>query len=647
MRDQNTEQLTHSILNAISAHVCIINAQGMVLSANASLRNVAPQNVLLSSVWNPGDDYLKVCEQIKGDYADEAMRIAKAIRSVIGGKHHHTSFVYSCQSPPQKTWFRVKIIPVEGEGLAHIVVIHENITELQFAQDALRMSKEQYRTLVEHSPYCIYQLNRKGQVISMNHAGIQMIRCKKKEEIIGKPYLDFVANKDRPRIAELFELALKKVESEYEFEGPDKRFFHASFLPIEHDHGKVHTILGLTQEVREHKPTETMLHRFAQGTASSTGQAFFDEFIKHLALATGVRFALITEVMDEQGSCLRPLACWHQELNHMLFDYDVAGTPWESPLLNSPVYYPNRVQEFFPHDKGLAEIQADSYLGLALVGKSGDYIGHICVAHDGPLENFNYVKMVLSIFADRAAVELERMRAEQNAYQALEQAQQLARQLVSAQEEERKRIARELHDEFGQILTGLKFSISHLATQFDQLNQDPSNNPYYAQLHSITKAVDTAIYTMRRIATDLRPSMLDDLGLLAALEWQIQEFQTRTSLPCRLIISKEINTIDFAPHCSLTLFRITQELLTNVLKHADATKVTVSLSHRDEYLILEMKDDGRGITRQEIEQTTSLGLNGIRERLSEINGTMIIQGEEGKGTRVAIQVPTPLISAKD
>lgn len=640
------EQLIHSTLNALSAHVCVIDAKGLVLSVNASWENVAPSHALLSKNWRPGDNFLEICEQTRDECADESLKVANDIRSVIAGKQHTVSFIYSCHSPSSLQGFLVKVIPIEGQGPARVVVTHERMTEMNAAQEAYRVSEEKYRTLIEHSPYCIHQLNPEGQIISMNRAGLRMFHLQEEMDIIGTSYLDLIANKDRSRIMELFDLALKKISSEYEFEGPDNRFFHSSFVPIEDTYGQVHAILGLTQEVTEHKQAEVMFHSLAQGTASSTGKAFFDEFIKHLALAAGVRFALVTELADEQGSRLKPLACWNQELNHQIHEYDVKGTPCEGARANSPVYYPSRVQELFPNDKELVEIGAESYLGLALSGKSGDYIGHICVAHDGPLENYKYVKTVLSIFADRAAVELERMKAENDAQKALEQAQQLARQLVSAQEEERKRIARELHDEFGAILTGLKFTISQLATQLARNNPSQSNVTYHSQLHSMSKSVDAAIDTMRRIATDLRPSLLDDLGLLAALEWQVQNFQKRTSIPCTLRVSKEVNTINFAPHYALALFRITQELLTNVLKHAQASKITITLTHDVEHLTLEVNDNGRGITKHEMGQTTSLGLNGIRERVSEINGTMIMQGEEGKGTRVTIQVPTLLISAE-
>jgi len=639
-----TQQLLQSTSNALSAHVCTIDAKGMILSVDARLENVAPNNPLVSKNWNSGDNYLEICEQTRGVCEEEALRIAKGIHAVIEGKQHTVSFAYSCQTAPQQQWLLVKITPIEGQGPARVAITHEWMTEIQVAQEALWASEEKYRTLIEHSPYCIHQLNTDGEIISMNHAGLRMIHLQEEQEIIGKPYLDLIANKDRPRIVELFDMAIKRVASEFEFEGPDKRVFHASFVPIEQIHGQVHAILGLTQEVTERKQTETMFHNLAQGTAASTGKAFFDEFIKNLALATGVRFALVTELAEEHGSRVKPLACWHQELNPLLFEYDVTGTPCEGALMDSPVYYPNRVQELFPNDKALADIGAESYLGLALTGKSGNYIGHICVAHDGPLENFNHIKTVLTIFADRAAVELERMKAENHANQALEQTQQLARQLVATQEEERKCIARELHDEFGQILTGLKFSISQLATQLAQNNPSQSNATYHMQLHSMGQSVDTAIYIMRRIATDLRPSMLDDLGLLAALEWQAQDFQTRTSLSCQLMVSEEINTIDFPPHWALALFRITQELLTNVLKHAQASEVTITFTHEAEGLTLEVTDNGRGITQQEMVQTTSLGLNGIRERLSGIDGRITIQGEKGTGTRVAVQVPIPPIA---
>jgi PAS domain S-box-containing protein len=233
----------------------------------------------------------------------------------------------------------------------------------------------------------------------------------------------------------------------------------------------------------------------------------------------------------------------------------------------------------------------------------------------------------------------ERKKAEEEIAAAYAQLRQLTRQLGMAEEKERKRIARELHDEFGQTLAGLKFDLSKLSKQLIQELPAQSIVGYHSQFKSMTNTVDTAIHSMRRIATDLRPSLLDDLGLVAALEWLLQSFQARTSIVCTLTVSPDVSTLVIDPERSSALFRIIQELLTNVLKHAGASKVTITITLEDGTLALAFTDDGRGVTKEELAHTTSLGLVGIKERLAVFDGQLTIQGDPDKGTCVGIQIP--------
>ena len=233
----------------------------------------------------------------------------------------------------------------------------------------------------------------------------------------------------------------------------------------------------------------------------------------------------------------------------------------------------------------------------------------------------------------------ERKKGEEEIAAAYAQLRQLTRQLGMAEEKERKRIARELHDEFGQTLAGLKFDLTKLSKQLIQELPAQSIVGYHSQFKSMTNTVDTAIHSMRRIATDLRPSLLDDLGLVAALEWLLQSFQARTSIDCTLTVSPDVSTLGIDLERSLALFRIIQELLTNVLKHAGASKVTITITLEDGTLALAFTDDGRGVTKEELAHTTSLGLVGIKERLAVFDGQLTIQGDPDKGTCVGIQIP--------
>jgi signal transduction histidine kinase len=149
--------------------------------------------------------------------------------------------------------------------------------------------------------------------------------------------------------------------------------------------------------------------------------------------------------------------------------------------------------------------------------------------------------------------------------------------------------------------------------------------------------VDTTIQGVRRIATELRPGMLDDLGLVPAMEWQLQEFQKRSGIRCRFTSSLEEVALDAEE--TTVLFRILQEALTNVARHASATQVEVSLDEEQGYVRLRVQDNGRGITESEVSGSKSFGLLGMRERALLRSGDFHIQGTPGQGTTVVIKLP--------
>jgi two-component system sensor kinase len=223
----------------------------------------------------------------------------------------------------------------------------------------------------------------------------------------------------------------------------------------------------------------------------------------------------------------------------------------------------------------------------------------------------------------RALKELERSR---------EMLRDLAAHLQSIREEERSTIAREVHDELGQALTGLKIDLSWLT------NHLPDGFPdLRSRAKGMLSLLDTTIQTVRRIATELRPGVLDDLGLVAAIEWQAHEFQARTGIRCQF--TPTADQIDLNRGLSTAVFRTCQEALTNVARHALATTVKIGLQEKAGHLILTVEDNGQGITDREITDRRSLGLLGMRERASIIGGTVTILGRPGQGTAVRLEVP--------
>lgn len=234
----------------------------------------------------------------------------------------------------------------------------------------------------------------------------------------------------------------------------------------------------------------------------------------------------------------------------------------------------------------------------------------------------------LEELVNERTAELERSR---------QQLRDLAAHMRDAREEERAWVAREIHDELGQMLTGLELDLSWLNTKLPEVASGESRQLLLNKISSMSSLVDSTIECVQRIATELRPGVLDDFGLLAAIESQARQFQERTGIKCRLVMA--VGDANLEPATSTALFRIIQEALTNVARHAEATKVAVSLKCRDDKVTLLIKDNGKGIAGGEVLSSTSLGFLGMRERAVALGGEFDVAGAPLKGTTIKVSVP--------
>lgn len=229
-----------------------------------------------------------------------------------------------------------------------------------------------------------------------------------------------------------------------------------------------------------------------------------------------------------------------------------------------------------------------------------------------------------------------RTKAAEEINKSREQLQALSLRQQTLIENERKRIALEIHDELGQFLTGLKMEI-HLLSRKIVENAVPSQNTdeISEDIKEILQLIDTTIASVRRISTNLRPPILDDLGLVAAIEWQAREFQRQTGITCALTTNVE-NTV-LSSDFSTAFFRIFQETLTNIARHAEAKNVFVKLERQNRKLILRVEDNGKGIQIKDNKENSSLGILGMRERARLIGGELnVFRGTEG-GTVVELE----------
>jgi PAS domain S-box-containing protein len=419
---------------------------------------------------------------------------------------------------------------------------------------------------------------------------------------------------------------------------------HVDTRTVFDDRGEFIGYWGNVQDITERKRTEDALHRRASQLA--------------LLNDVGARIAGVLDLEEVLDSAVRLI---HESFNYHHVALFIQDTQGEELVMRASA---GDFAHLFPSDHRLA-------LDEGLVGHAG-YSGETQLANDvevDPRYINRYpeeiptcselavpVKMggktigildvqspepdafptddvtVMETLADQVAVAMENARLYEAERDTRRRLRDLAGYLQDAREQERKRIAREVHDELGQTLTALKFDLSQLAKQLPQ-----EILALHQRVDEMAGLIDHAIHTVRRVSTELRPGLLDDLGLAAAIEWQAEEFTERTGVRTDLHLSEEAVTL--GSDVVTALFRIFQETLTNVARHAQASQVRVELITDPDQVMLQVRDDGRGIAEHEIRDSQALGLLGMRERARALGGEVTIKGVPGQGTTVTVRIP--------
>lgn len=260
----------------------------------------------------------------------------------------------------------------------------------------------------------------------------------------------------------------------------------------------------------------------------------------------------------------------------------------------------------------------------------------VYVRKDGSLLPVSYVATRVAVHGQVLYVEAfqdrsERKRAEEALESSRRQLQELSAFLQQVREEERAHIARELHDELGQLLSGV-----HMGLEWLQRHLPRDNGPQDAKVDAMLEHTRSALATVRRISSHLRPAVLDDLGLEAAVEWLVDGFRVCSGLKVELELS--LGQVPLSDSVATALFRIVQESLTNIGRHAEARSVAIRLVADDRSVRLRVRDDGKGFDATAPRQRT-FGLLGMRERTLALGGRFDVRSESGAGTCVSITIP--------
>jgi PAS domain S-box-containing protein len=287
-----------------------------------------------------------------------------------------------------------------------------------------------------------------------------------------------------------------------------------------------------------------------------------------------------------------------------------------------------RPEEEIEKFKNLSRIHSDSNFNAGIwthLKKNGEKIKVEILAYSMKYDN-KECRLILSNDIT------EKLRSKEELEASRDQLRNLSSYLEKIREDERTNIAREIHDELGQQLTGLKMDVSWISKKIK--SDDAAINE---KIHGMTKLIDDTVKTVRKIASELRPGILDDLGLVAALDWQSKEFEKRTGIKC--YFTSDNIEYNFNKTISTGIFRIYQEALTNVARHSKASKVESSIViNNDEMIDINIKDNGIGMSNENSGRST-LGLVGMKERAFMMDGQLIIDSQEGKGTRINLKIP--------
>lgn len=460
--------------------------------------------------------------------------------------------------------------------------LFENFADRERAEQKLRHSEERYRDLYERTPVMMHSIDNEGRLVSVNEYWLEMLGYER-SEVIGRRSTEFLTEASRRYALEvaLPEFLKTGVASDVEYQMVKKNGdvidILLSAISQRDQSGEIEHTRAFIVDVTERKQAEEELRQSQR------------------------RYRRLVELSPE---AILVHANW-RILYVNPAGIRLLGGEREEDILGKSVID-------FVH---AADTQAVE-----------DRIQKVYRGEDAaPLEWKLSVEIVV------------RKDAEQRAYRLNEQLRALSLRHQAIREDERTRIAREIHDELGTTLTALRMDLSWLERRLSEPTdaEHPDRRP--PEIRSMIGLVDSTIQSVRRIATELRPAVLDEFGLVAAIEWQTQDFQRRTGTRCTATLPESEIPVD--PEKSTAIFRICQESLTNVIRHARATHVEVSVVSDGHDLILTVKDDGRGITQAQIDSPGALRLLGIKERALGLGGSVDVQGEAGEGTTITVTIP--------
>ncbi len=503
---------------------------------------------------------------------------------------------------------------MEIDGQYFLLASSRDITDRKRAEAALNNSEANLRAMLDNSPYLLWLKDVRGQYISANKIFADYLRFDNVRQIIGKTDMELwpaeLAEKYRADDAEVMSTRQQKHFEERVLDGDKLLWVETYKTPVIDLHGKVLGTVGIASDITERKKAEAELRlenetgrKRADELAQQFGYLLQNSFNEiYLFDARSLKFILTSEGAEKN------LGYTDEELNLL------------TPLDLKPLYTRESFEEL------LAPLRSGKQQSLLFetIHRRKDGTTY-------PVEvRFQLMETESPVFLAVVLDITDRLRAER-------QLREFSAHLQAVREEEKAHFAREVHDDLGGTLAALKMDAYWLA---GKLEAKEEMEPLRACAKSMVGLIDAAVLATRRIITDLRPTLLDDLGLMAALKWQCAEFKNRAGIECKFVCVEDENIEEKLDNAQLiNLFRIAQESLTNVARHSGASRVVVGLLHDGEEIVLSVSDNGCGLPEGHTIDSTSYGIRGMRERVVQLGGNIEFETPPGGGFSVAVKLP--------
>lgn len=617
---QRSEQFMQGSLDAISDHISIVDGSGEIVYVNRAWHEFALFNSADGGAASLGlgANYLAVCDFSSTQGNEGGGVIGSKIRAALNDPSFAgAKFEYACHSPAPQRWFIASVAALIVNEQPFAIISHHNVTarkleeieikdsnktldarvnmrtdELNNAYVALRVSEEKHRALFENSTVGCTVANLEGVFVDVNPVVCSFLGCSR-QDLIGRTIASVVHSDDLREVSALRADVLTGGSSGFVCDVRMRRsdglyvWARASVAAIRDKSGKPIQTMVLIQDVSK------------QRAAEKERDQVFEKSVDMIVI-----IKRDGQVVETNPAASRVFGYPNLELQRM----NIAK---------------------FVHPEDLAKTQ---HALTAMSLNDGDEILPVLEirmrVNNGKYRDIRW-SGALHEKEDNLIVIGRDVTKSRNTERGL---RRLAARLQDIREEERTRISREIHDELGQILTALKIDLDLLRRDIDATG----NEQLFGDVGSIISLVNSTLTSVKRIAQDLRPEILDALGLVPALEWHAKEVASRTGLDCEIELLHEVPPLDEVQ--TTQIFRIIQEALTNVVRHADASFARVSLDvAEDGTLKIEIEDDGQGFSIVDVE-SQSLGILGMRERASKIGATLTFSSNAKKGTLVTLSL---------